>query len=254
MSITASTLLTATKEYKFLTSFQAIFIGVLIVVNLIGAQKPAIFTLDLPSLGIHFVSPAFGACIVFFPLTYLIGDLLAEVYGYEVSRRVIWTGFMALLVANVMVQVILVMPHPAEWTKQNLYEQLFANGWRITFASIIAYTFGELCNSFVLAQLKVITAGKYLWVRTIGSTVLGEAVDTLIFYPLAFVGTNLFTFDLLLQMALFNYTIKVVWEILATPLTYLAVGGLKKYEGIDHYDEPVVPSFLRRLGALSRSC
>ncbi|MDX1917579.1 MAG: queuosine precursor transporter [Candidatus Caenarcaniphilales bacterium] len=221
------------REYKYLGFLQALFICILLVVNLIGAGKVSLLT--IPWLPQSLVIPI-GTGIIFFPLSYLLGDLLTEVYGYHASRRVIWTGFGALIVANLMVQVILHMPASPDWHLQKAYEDIFSISWRITVASIIAFAAGEFANSYVMAKMKLFTKGSKLWARTIGSTICGEALDTLVFYPLAFLGSADFSLTLIGQIMLSNYVGKVAWEVLATPLTYLVVGWLKKAENEDYYD------------------
>lgn len=178
----------------------------------------------------------FGAGVLFFPLSYLFGDILTEVYGYARSRRVIWTGFAALIFASLMSFVVINLPvartmNPAA---QAALEQVFGSTPRIVAASLIAFFAGEFANSFVLAKMKLATNGRFLWTRTIGSTVAGEAVDSLIFYPIAFLGV--WSTEQVLTVLWSNYLLKVVWEILATPFTYKIVGFLKRVEHEDYYD------------------
>jgi hypothetical protein len=176
----------------------------------------------------------FGCGNLFFPISYLFGDILTEVYGYARSRRVVWAGFTALAFASFMSFVIVNMPPAPGWTGQAVIEQAFGNTWRVAGASLIAYFCGEFVNSFTLAKLKIRSNGKRLWLRFVLSTIFGEAVDSSIFYPLAFLGS--WDNDLLLQVMLTNYCIKVGWEILATPITYKVVNFLKKKENEDFYD------------------
>lgn len=217
------------KNYKYLPYIQALFITVLLIVNLVAAGKVTFFQFK------EFSFP-FGAGILFFPISYLIGDLLTEVYGYAPTRRVIWTSFAVLILANIMVQLILLMPPDQSWPHQKAYQEVFSTSWRLAFSSIIAFSAGEFTNSFVLAKLKVLTNGSKLWARTIGSTICGEAIDTLIFYPLAFFGNPDFSVLLILSLMKVNYICKIVWEVLATPLTYLIVNWLKKAEHEDYFD------------------
>ncbi len=201
----------------------AAFVAILLLSNLIGAAKlstVAGFT--------------FGAGILFFPVSYVIGDILTEVYGYARARRVIWTGFAALIFMAFMSYVVVAMPPAASWKGQEAYEQVFGSTWRIVAASIIAFWAGEFVNSFVLARMKIWTRGKALWSRTIGSTVFGQGVDSLLFYPIAFLGIWE-TSDVLTVMVT-NWLLKVVWEAVLTPVTYVAVGTLKRREGVDVYD------------------
>jgi uncharacterized integral membrane protein (TIGR00697 family) len=178
----------------------------------------------------------FGAGVLFFPISYLFGDILTEVYGYARSRRVIWTGFVALLFASLMSFVVVNLPPAATMNtnQQAALEQIFGQTPRIVAASLIAFFAGEFANSFVLAKMKILSQGRNLWMRTIGSTFAGEAVDSLIFYPIAFLGvwSNEQVFTVLWS----NYLLKVGWEILATPVTYLIVNRLKQIEHEDYYD------------------
>lgn len=217
----------AARTYKFYDMIMASFVCVLLCANLIGVSK-----VTQVSLAGHPVT--FGAGNLFFPLSYLFGDVLTEVYGYARSRKVVWAGFSALAFASVMSAVVVAMPPAPGWDGQAVIEAAFGSTWRIAAASLVGYFCGEFMNSFTLAKLKVRTGGRLLWVRTIGSTIAGEACDTLVFYPLAFFGV--WSNDLLLQVMGANYLIKVGWEVVATPLTYRVVGFLKRLEGEDYYD------------------
>lgn len=211
------------QRYKYYDLLMAAFVTVLICANMIGAAKIVTvwgFT--------------FGAGILFFPLSYLFNDILTEVYGYKHSRKVIWAGFVALAFASLMALLIVGLPPAPGWNDQPAYETVFGGTWRIVIASLIAFCAGEFVNSFVLAKIKVKTEGKFLALRTIASTVFGDAVDSLIFYPIAFYG--IFSNELLIQVMLTNYVLKVLWEVLATPLTYKVVGFLKRREQEDFYD------------------
>lgn len=201
----------------------AAFVTVLLCSGVIGVQKVSTV------FGI-----TFGAGILFFPLSYLFGDILTEVYGYARSRRVVWAGFGALAFAAFMSWVIVRMPPSAGWPHQSAYEFVFGNTPRIVFASLLAFWGGEFTNSFVLAKMKILTDGKRLWMRTIGSTIAGEAVDSSIFYPLAFLGV--WSSSDVMHVMVSNYAIKVLWEVIATPLTYRVVGFLKRVEHEDYYD------------------
>jgi queuosine precursor transporter len=218
------------REYKYYEFVMAAFVTVLICSNLIGPAKIA--QVDLPVLG----TVIFGAGVLFFPISYVFGDILTEVYGYARSRRVIWSGFAALAFASFMAWVVVQLPPAAAWKNQAAYEIAFGSTWRISLASMIAYFCGEFVNSFVLAKMKIATQGKYLWTRTIGSTIFGEGVDSLIFYPLAFYGTGIIPDELLPKVMLTQFIAKVSVEVVFTPVTYAIVGWLKRAENEDYYD------------------
>lgn len=206
----------------------AAFVTILLLSNVLGAGKVAV--LAVPGLG----EWPFGAGILFFPVSYVIGDILTEVYGYAHARRCIWAGFAALLFMALMAFVVVALPPAADWQGQAAYEQVFGQVPRIVFASIAAFWAGEFANSYVLARMKVWTRGRYLWTRTIGSTIVGQGIDSLIFYPLAFYGV--WDNDTLLQVLFIQFALKVAWEVLLTPATYALVGWLKRREGVDVYD------------------
>ncbi len=211
------------KQYKYYEFVMAAFVCVLLCSNLIGAAKIA-------TVG----GFTFGAGVLFFPISYIFGDVLTEVYGYARARRVVWAGFGAMIFATFMSWIVLSLPAAEGWPHQAAYETVFAATPRIVIGSLIAFFCGELCNSFVLAKLKIRTKGKHLWMRTIGSTIVGEGVDSIIFYPIAFYG--IWPNDLLLKVLISNYCIKVAWETLITPFTYLLVNALKRAEHEDYYD------------------
>ena len=208
----------------------AAFVTVLLCANLIGVQKVTYVT--LPFYGEYL----YGAGVLFFPLSYLFGDILTEVYGYKRSRRVIWAGFGALIFASLMAFIVTSLPAASTMgiDQQNAVNTIFGQTWRIVLASLLAFWAGEFTNSFVLAKMKIFTAGRYLWTRTIGSTVAGEAVDSLIFYPVAFLGT--WPTEQVIAVMIGNYVLKVLWEALVTPVTYLIVGFLKRVENEDYFD------------------
>ncbi|MDQ3026181.1 MAG: queuosine precursor transporter [Pseudomonadota bacterium] len=206
------------------------FVVILVCSNLVGPAKIA--QVDLPVLG----ALTFGAGVLFFPISYVFGDILTEVYGYARSRRVIWAGFAALAFASFMAWVVVSLPPAPFWKNQAAYEVAFGATWRIALASMVAYFCGEFVNSFVLAKMKIATAGRWLWSRTIGSTIFGEAVDSALFYPLAFYGTGIIPDDKLPMVMLAQFIAKVTVEVLLTPLTYVIVGWLKRAEQEDHYD------------------
>jgi uncharacterized integral membrane protein (TIGR00697 family) len=208
----------------------AAFVAVLLCSNLVGPAKIA--QLDVPVLG----ALTFGAGILFFPISYVFGDILTEVYGYARARRVIWAGFGALAFASVMATVVVALPPAPGWNNQGAYEIAFGSTWRIAAASLIAFWCGEFVNSFVLAKMKIATAGRWLWTRTIGSTIVGEGVDSALFYPLAFYGSGLIPNELLLTVMLAQFVGKVAVEIVFTPITYRVVAFLKRAEQEDYYD------------------
>lgn len=221
----------AGRPLRYFDFVMAAFVVVLLLSNVIGAGKRAV--IDLPLIG----SWPFGAGILFFPVSYVIGDILTEVYGYARARRVIWAGFAAMLFMVTMSVVVVALPPDAGWTGQSAYEQVFGQVPRIVFASIIAFWAGEFVNSYVLARMKIWTKGRHLWTRTIGSTIFGQAVDSLIFYPVAFLGAEGWTTEQVLKVLATQWILKVSWEVILTPLTYLVVGFLKRREGVDVYDE-----------------
>ncbi len=217
-------------NFRYFDLVMAAFVTILLLSNLIGAAKPSFIV--LPGIG----EWSFGAGVLFFPVSYIIGDVLTEVYGYARARRVIWTGFAALAFMAFMAWVVVALPPAAGWPGQDAYEFVFGNSWRIVLASMLAFWVGEFANSFVLAKMKVWSAGKHLWMRTIGSTVVGQGLDSLIFYPLAFWGLAGWPVELLGQVVLSQWAIKTAWEALLTPLTYFVVGRLKRAEGVELFD------------------
>jgi len=219
-----------TRRYKYFDLIMAAFVAVLLCSNLIGVQK--VSHINLPIIGDYI----YGAGVLFFPISYLFGDILTEVYGYKRSRRVIWAGFGALVFASLMAYIVTSLPAASTMSveQQNAVNMIFGQTWRIVAASLLAFWAGEFANSFVLAKMKVFTEGKHLWMRTIGSTFAGEAVDSLIFYPLAFLGT--WSNAQVVSVMIGNYFIKVFWEVLATPFTYKVVAFLKRVEHEDYYD------------------
>ncbi len=211
------------QTFKYYDLLIVAFVTVLLCSNLIGASKIGnVFGLE------------FGTGVFFFPISYVFGDVMTEVYGYKRARRAVWAGFTALLFASLMSAIVLAIPPASGWGEQAAYETVFGSTPRLVMASLLAFFVGEFANSMVLAKLKVATEGKRLWLRTIGSTIVGEAIDSLIFYPLAFLGR--WPLDLVLRVMLFNYCAKVAWEVLATPLTYRLVGFLKRKEEVDVFD------------------
>ena len=218
------------RQFRYFDFVMAAFVTILLLSNLIGAGKRAV--VDLPLIGPW----PFGAGVLFFPISYVIGDVLTEVYGYAHARRCIWAGFVALLFMVVMSVVVVALPPDAGWTGQAAYEAVFGQTPRIVFASVFAFWAGEFVNSYVLARMKIWTQGKMLWTRTIGSTVFGQAIDSALFYPLAFLGAAGWTAGQVATVALTQWVIKVTWEALLTPATYAVVGWLKRREGVDVFD------------------
>ena len=218
------------RSYRYYEFVMVAFVVVLVCSNLIGPAKIA--TVDLPFWGPY----VFGAGVIFFPISYIFGDILTEVYGYARARRVIWAGFGALIFASFMASVVVALPPAPFWKHQQAYEIAFGNAWRVVAASMIAYACGEFVNSFILAKMKIWTEGRALWMRTIGSTVFGEAVDSALFYPLAFYGTGIIPNEMLPQVMLAQFITKTLVEVAFTPLTYAIVGFLKRREQEDHYD------------------
>ena len=219
------------RPLRYFDFVMAAFVTILLLSNVLGAGKRAI--VDLPMIGPW----PFGAGILFFPLGYVLGDILTEVYGYARARRCIWAGFAAMLFMAFMSLVVVALPPDPGWTGQAAYESVFGQVPRIVFASITAFWAGEFANSFVLAKMKVWTEGRHLWTRTIGSTIVGQGIDSLIFYPLAFYGAPDWPVDAMLAVMASQFFLKVGWEVLLTPVTYVVVGWLKRREGIDVYDE-----------------
>ena len=218
------------RQYRHYDLVMAAFVVILVCSNLIGPAKIA--QVELPGLGAF----TFGAGVLFFPISYVFGDVLTEVYGYARSRRVIWMGFGGLAFASLMSFVVVALPPAPFWKNQAAYEIAFGLTWRIALASMIAYFCGEFVNSYVLAKMKIWTSGRWLWTRTIGSTIFGEGVDSLIFYPLAFYDTGIIPNDKLPLVMLAQFVTKVGVEVVFTPVTYAIVGWLKRTEHEDYYD------------------
>lgn len=221
----------STRRYRYYDLLLAAFVTVLLCSNLIGAGKAA--TITLPVLG----QVTYGAGILFFPISYLFGDILTEVYGYAHDRRAVWAGFGALLFAALMSLVVLSLT-PANNDYMTQYQQgletVFGNTWRIIFASITAFWVGSLANAYVMAKMKIWSSGKHLWMRTIGSTAVGEAFDSTLFYMLAFYA--IWPTEQVIAVAIAQYFLKTGWEVLMTPVTYQVVGWLKRKEQEDYMD------------------
>ncbi len=216
-----------TRTYRYYDLIMAAFVTVLLCSNLIGPAKLCVL-----------FGFTFGAGNLFFPISYIFGDILTEVYGYARSRKVIWAGFGAIIFASFMSYIVINLPSAGgsqyQSDLQNALVIVFGSTPRIIAASILAFWIGEFTNSFVMAKMKLLTRGRFLWSRTIGSTAVGQGVDTLVFYPLAFWG--IWTNEQLLLGMFANYAIKVGWEIANTPVTYAIVAFLKRAEHEDYYD------------------
>ena len=200
----------------------AVFVTCLITANFIIVKQISIGNLVLP------------AAIIIFPLSYIIGDILTEVYGYQQARRVIWLGFLCNLIAVVAIWVGKILPAAPVFEAQSAYERILGSTPRFLLASFVAYLAGEFANSFVLAKMKIRTRGRWLWMRTIGSTLVGQGIDTLIVLTIAFAGV--LPLSVLGNMILSHWLVKTAYEVVVTPLTYGVVGYLKRKEGIDVYD------------------
>ena len=234
------------RQLRYYDLVAVAFVVILVLSNVVGAGKRAV--VDLPLIGAW----PFGAGILFFPLSYVLDDVLTEVYGYARARRVVWMGFVALMFLVLMEWTTVALPPASDWGGQAHYEYVFGLpphaiahfpyvdvgiGGRIALASLCAFWVGDLLNSYVLARLKIATGGRWLWTRTIGSTIVGEGADSLVFYPIAFYGLPDWPVDAMLMVMGTQFALKVGWEVLLTPLTYAVVGFLKRADGVDVYDE-----------------
>jgi uncharacterized integral membrane protein (TIGR00697 family) len=219
------------RNFRYYDFIMVAFVTVLICSNFIGAAKQT--TIDLPLFG----ATTFSAGVLFFPISYIFGDILTEVYGYGRDRRVVWAGFGALAFASFMAWVVVSLP-PAGSDFMKSYqanlEGVFGNSWRIALGSMIAFWCGSFANSYTLAKMKIWTQGKLLWTRTIGSTAVGELIDSALFYVIAFYGIWA-TADLV-KIVIAQYLLKTTWEIVMTPVTYKVVAFLKRVENEDYYD------------------
>ncbi|HEX4164220.1 MAG TPA: queuosine precursor transporter [Bryobacteraceae bacterium] len=215
-------LLESERRYKYLDTFITLFVTVLLVSNIVAPKFFAIGNLRVSSAQ------------MLFPLTYIFGDIFTEVYGYSASRRAIWYGFFASFILVALSYLAVIIPPAPEFKDQQAFETVFKPVGRIVAASLLAYWCGEFANSFTLAKLKLLTKGRYLWTRTIGSTVVGQAVDTTVVMFAAFYGTR--SISIILKLIVAGYLIKVVYETIMTPVTYAIVNYLKRVEGVDHFD------------------
>ena len=219
----------AAKSYRYYDLILGAYVCVVLCANLIGAAKVA--TVHVPGWG----PVTFMAGVLFFPISYFFGDILTEVYGYARDRRVVWSGFIALAFASLMSMVIVHLPPADFWRPQQpAVEAMFGNTPRIATASMVAFWCGSFVNSYVLAKMKLLTRGRWLWTRTIGSTLCGELIDSGLFYTIAFAG--LWPTPELIAVTVTQYVLKSTWEVVATPATYWIVGFLKRAEQEDYYD------------------
>jgi hypothetical protein len=224
-----------TKSYRYFDLITAIFVTTLIVSNIASSAK--IVDWGFSILGVRM---AFDAGTLLFPISYIFGDILTEVYGYRKSRRVIWIGFACLGLSSLVLWIVSLLPGEATWQQyagQQAYEAILGgmSSGGIVLASLVAYASGEFSNSFTLAKMKIWSAGRWLWMRTIGSTLIGQLVDTLVFVVVASL-VGVFPWSLFSTLILTNYIFKCGVEILMTPVTYLVVNRLKRLEGVDSYD------------------
>jgi uncharacterized integral membrane protein (TIGR00697 family) len=216
------------RHYKYFDLILGLFVSILLISNIVSTK---LVIIPLPFLHTQFT---FDGGTLLFPFSYIFADILTEVYGYERSRRVIWTGFAGLVLMAACIWLVGLIPADPQWGLDKAYNDLLMLAPRIALASIIAYFAGEFSNSFILSKMKLLTKGKYLWTRTIGSTLVGEFVDTALFVTIAFAGV--WPNAILIAVAVSNYVFKTLYEITATPLTYFLSGWLKKHEHEDHYD------------------
>lgn len=219
------------RSYRYFDLILGFFVAVLLISNIVSVKA---VRLAVPFTGINL---SFDGGTVLFPLSYIFADILTEVYGYEQSRRVIWAGFAGLVLMAVTIWLVGVIPADPDWTLQGPYQAILMTAPRIALASIVAYFVGEFSNSYILSRLKILTNGKYLWIRTIGSTLVGQFLDSLLFVGIAFGGV--WENSLVIRVLLSNYIFKTGFEIMATPLTYTVVYWLKQQENEDHYDHKV---------------
>jgi uncharacterized integral membrane protein (TIGR00697 family) len=223
------------RHYKYYDLIMASFVTVLILSNIMSSAKIVDWRVSI--LGIRL---SFDAGTILFPLSYVFGDLLTEVYGYKRSRRVIWAGFACLGISSVLLYVVKILPGEVNWegyAGQDAYDAILGGmtSGGIVVASLLGYWSGEFSNSFVLAKMKILTRGKWLWTRTIGSTLVGQGVDTFVFVAIATL-FGVFPVILMVSLILTNYIFKVGVEVTMTPITYLIVNFLKREEQEDHYD------------------
>jgi uncharacterized integral membrane protein (TIGR00697 family) len=214
---------TEPKQFRYLDVITALFVAVLLISNVVATK--------ITSLGMFTLS----AAAILFPLSYIFGDVLTEVYGYARARKVVWIGMACNIIMAVVFMIVGALPSAGAWHNQSAYDAILGQTPRIVLASIIGYFAGEFSNSFILAKVKLVTKGKFLWIRTIGSTLFGELVDTLLFISIAFWG--ILPPPVIMSLIISNYIVKVGIEVLFTPVTYIVVNFLKKAENEDYYDK-----------------
>lgn len=219
------------RQFRYYDFVMAAFVAILLLSNVIGAAKRSV--VELPFYG----EWPFGAGVLFFPLSYVIGDMLTEVYGYARARRVIWTGFAALIFMAFMAWVVIALPPAPGWNDQAAYVAVFGNSWRIVAASMLAFWIGEFANSLVLAKMKVANKGKHLGLRFVASTLVGQGLDSLIFYPVAFYGDPNWPTGELFKTVFSQWVTKTSWEILLLPVTVAIVLAMKRKEGVEIFDD-----------------
>lgn len=210
---------------KLFVIIACLFVTSLLLSNIIAGKLIAIGGMTLP-----------GA-VILFPLAYIFGDILTEVYGYGRARMVIWTGFVCNILMVGVFTLVMVIPSPDFFEAEGAFATVLAMTPRIVLASLLAYLLGEFANAIVLSRMKILTRGRWLWTRTIGSTLIGEGLDTIVFITVCFMG--MVPHGILMQMVLYQYLFKVAFELLATPLTYAVVAYLKRREGVDIYDHGI---------------
>lgn len=212
-------------HFKYFDIILGLFVAVLLISNITSTKIVTLFGSKLLT---------FDGGTILFPLSYIFGDILTEVYGYAKSRRVIWTGFFSLVMMSTIICIVGKLPAAPDWHLQEAYESILMYTPRIAIASIIGFFIGEFVNSFVLSKMKLLTQGRWLWTRTVGSTLVGQLFDTACFVTIAFYGT--LPIELVISVIISNYIFKTLFEIIVTPWTYIVVGFLKKHENEDHYD------------------
>jgi len=217
-----SVIIISVKEYRFFSLITGLFVAVLLISNVASSKLVALGPLS------------FDGGTILFPISYIFGDVLTEVYGYRKSRQVIWIGFGCALLMMLVFIIVGWLPSAAGWENQDAYDKILGLTPRIVIGSLIAYFAGEFSNSFILAKMKVFTTGRWLFTRTIGSTIVGEGIDTMIFVMVAFAGV--YNWDLVWLLIISNYIFKVSFEVIMTPVTYALVGFLKRSEKVDVYD------------------
>jgi len=221
------------RRYKYIDLITVLFVTVLLLSNILSSAK--IIDLGVSLLGLQFI---FDAGTLVFPISYIFGDVLTEIYGYRRSRRVIWSGFFATALMAFFVWLAGVLPGESLWSEtvgQSAYDAVLGSIWKLAIASLVAYFFGEFVNSYVLARMKVLMHGRWLWARTIGSTIAGQGVDTTVFFVIA-TAHGVFPIELMLSLIVSNYIFKVSIEVIFTPITLRVIRWLKTFEQEDVYD------------------